>query len=345
MRELETARPPRPGGGDPARRRGAGGAPEGRAAADPCRDRRAAGLRQDRAVRRSAGERPRRRSGAGRGAPRAISRDRMAEDVSRRASKRTACAARSSRRVARQCDDQSRRADLSLSALGERDRRRRRRWCARLHRGARRFRPRRALDAAIDALDNRIPGRLQLELYRAVEDLLLDRTRLVLAECLLGQAALARSRPPMARRALRLPMCSARSSRRSLAEPIAGQAARYEAAAYPPTWHGGSHRCRRSPRRRTSPGCGRGRRLGQAAATAYFAVADVLAIAGIKALAKSISTADTYDRLALDGALEMLGLCAPRDRQRRDCGRGRGRLAAGDAAERRQAGAEGPSPR
>src|SRR5262249_23601016 len=32
-----------------------------------------------------------------------------------------------------------------------------------------------ALNSAIDALDNKISGRLQLELYQAVEDLLLDR--------------------------------------------------------------------------------------------------------------------------------------------------------------------------
>jgi glutamate dehydrogenase len=33
----------------------------------------------------------------------------------------------------------------------------------------------------------------------------------------------------------------------------------------------------------------------------------VLAIARVKTLAKAVSATDTYDRLALDGALEMLG--------------------------------------
>ena len=32
-----------------------------------------------------------------------------------------------------------------------------------------------ALNGEIDALDNKVPGKLQLELYQAVQDLLLDR--------------------------------------------------------------------------------------------------------------------------------------------------------------------------
>src|SRR5439155_19013903 len=44
-----------------------------------------------------------------------------------------------------------------------------------------------ALNAEIDALDNRIPGRLQLELYAAVQDLLLDRLVWFLRNVDLGQ--------------------------------------------------------------------------------------------------------------------------------------------------------------
>ena len=110
-----------------------------------------------------------------------------------------------------------------------------------------------ALNAAIDALDNKIPGKLQLELYAAVQDLLLDRAGLVPAQRRSRARASPRSSSTIATASRR---SRPRSTARSPDEAADGaRGARGRARRQPACrrrWRAGSPTCRRSPPRPTS---------------------------------------------------------------------------------------------
>ncbi len=163
------------------------------------------------------------------------------------------------------------------------------------------------LNGKIDALDTRIPGAMQLELYAAVQDHLVDRIvwflrnapredglAAVVAHYHAGITELApavhRYLPPY------------------LAERVETAEARYEGAGVPGNLAG---RIARLPvfamipdmvaiADRTDMALG-------AVATVYFAIADHFRIGRLEDQARSLDVRDYYDRLALDRARQILG--------------------------------------
>ena len=164
-----------------------------------------------------------------------------------------------------------------------------------------------ALNAAIDGLDNKIPGKLQLDLYAAVQDLLLDRIiwflRNVepsrgLADVVThyrdGIAAVAAALDG----ALSQDIRNARAARRQelnaagVPDELAGRLADLRALAAAPDIVLVADRT--------------GKPVGEVAAT-YFAVGTFFRLDRIASAASNIPIADYFDRLALDRARDSIG--------------------------------------
>ncbi|HEY7665696.1 MAG TPA: NAD-glutamate dehydrogenase [Xanthobacteraceae bacterium] len=164
-----------------------------------------------------------------------------------------------------------------------------------------------ALNAAIDALDNKIAGKLQLELYRSVQDLLLDRlvwfvrnvelTRglaAVVAHYRAGiaavEAALDGALPEAAAAARRAR--AARLRRENVPDELARRLAALPALVAAPDIVMVAERT--------------GQDIAAVAAT-YFAAEAYFRLDHIAAAARGIVIADYFDRLALDRALDAIG--------------------------------------
>jgi len=164
-----------------------------------------------------------------------------------------------------------------------------------------------ALNTAIDGLDNRIAGKLQLELYAAVQDLLLDRIIWFLRNIDLSKGladAVAHYRDGIAAvsavldQALSEDAASARAARRGelvaagVSEGLARQLADLGPLAAAPDIVLVADRT--------------GRAVGEVAAT-YFAVGTFFRLDRIAGAARNIPIADYFDRLALDRARDSIG--------------------------------------
>ncbi|HYZ44431.1 MAG TPA: NAD-glutamate dehydrogenase domain-containing protein, partial [Xanthobacteraceae bacterium] len=164
-----------------------------------------------------------------------------------------------------------------------------------------------ALNSEIDALDAKIPGRLQLELYHAVEDLLLDRVVWFLRNVELTQglagivahyregiaavvAALGAALPqePAVARANR----EAELGRQGVPDALARRIAALPALVAAPDIVMVADRT--------------GRPIADVAAT-YFAAAAFFRLDPIIRAARGIVISDYFDRLALDRALDSIG--------------------------------------
>jgi glutamate dehydrogenase len=164
-----------------------------------------------------------------------------------------------------------------------------------------------ALNAEIDALDNRIPGKLQLELYAAVQDLLLDRIVWFLRNADLSQGlagAVVHYRDGIAAVATALDGAMSRESlsaraahkaklvQAGVAEPLAGRMADLAILAVAPDIVLVADRT--------------GKAVGEVAAT-YFAARNFFQLDRIAGAAASIPVSDYFDRLALDRARDSIG--------------------------------------
>jgi glutamate dehydrogenase len=164
-----------------------------------------------------------------------------------------------------------------------------------------------ALNNEIDALDNMIPGALQLELYAAVQDLLLDRVvwflrnvdfrgglAAIVAHFGAGiatvEAALERALPQAA--ALEWKAREAELSRQGVPDALARRIASLPALVAAPDIVTVAERT--------------GRDIGALAAI-YFAAAAFFRLDQIAASARGIVVSDYFDRLALDRALDSIG--------------------------------------
>ena len=164
-----------------------------------------------------------------------------------------------------------------------------------------------ALNTAIDSLDNRIAGKLQLELYAAVQDLLLDRIvwflrNVDLAEGLAGIIERYRSGIVAVEaaldRALAGEVASARAAREAelkaagVPEPLARRIASLPALTAAPDIVVVADRT--------------GQNITEVAAT-YFAAESFFRLDRIARAARAIKVSDYFDRLALDRALDSIG--------------------------------------
>jgi glutamate dehydrogenase len=164
-----------------------------------------------------------------------------------------------------------------------------------------------ALNTAIDSLDNKIPGKVQLDLYAAVENLLLDRIIWFLRNVDLSKGladAVAHYRDGIAAVTARLDdtlsrdFLNARAARRQelmeagVPEELAGRIANLRALAAAPDIVLVADRT--------------GRPVGEVAAT-YFAVGEFFRLDRIAAAASAIPIVDYFDRLALDRARDSIG--------------------------------------
>ena len=164
-----------------------------------------------------------------------------------------------------------------------------------------------ALNAEIDALDNRIPGKLQLELYAAVQDLLLDRIVWFLRNADLSKGlagAVAHYRDGIAAVAAALDgarsneSLSARDAHKAklveagVPEPLAGRIADLAILAAAPDIILVADRT--------------GKAVGEVVAT-YFAARSFFQLDRIAGAAASIPVTDYFDRLALDRARDSIG--------------------------------------
>jgi glutamate dehydrogenase len=164
-----------------------------------------------------------------------------------------------------------------------------------------------ALNTAIDGLDNRIPGKVQLDLYAAVEDLLLDRIVWFLrnVELTKGLAdVVAHYRDGVAAVAAALDgvlsedALTARAARRQeliatgVPDVLAGRIADLGALAAAPDIVLVADRT--------------GKAVAEVAAT-YFAAGAFFRLERIASAARNIPIADYFDRLALDRARDSIG--------------------------------------
>jgi len=164
-----------------------------------------------------------------------------------------------------------------------------------------------ALNGAIDSLDNRIPGRLQLDLYGAVQDLLLDRIVWFLRNADLSKGlveVVAHYRDSIAAVAAALDgalpedVGKVRTARRQelsaagVPDELAGRIANLRVLAAAPDIALVADRT--------------GKPVGEVAAT-YFAAARFFRLDQIAGAAAAIPIADYFDRLALDRARDTIG--------------------------------------
>jgi glutamate dehydrogenase len=164
-----------------------------------------------------------------------------------------------------------------------------------------------ALNGAIDTLDNRIPGKLQLELYATVQDLLLDRIiwflrNVDLASGLAGVVAHYRDGIAEVEAVLDIALPEA---------PSRARAARRQALAEAGVPDDLALRIANLGALAAAPdivmvGDRTGRPVGEVAAT-YFAAGAFFNLDGIAGAAGKIPIADYFDRLALDRARDSIG--------------------------------------
>jgi glutamate dehydrogenase len=168
------------------------------------------------------------------------------------------------------------------------------------------------INAAIDALDGKVAGALQLSLYRAVENVLLSRSAWFIRNVSFG-GGVGAVVAPFAATVAEVGKRVGEILPDHLAESIAAEAAALEQAGVPPAL---ALRIARLPVLAdatdihliaTSAPASVAR-----AASVYFAVDDHFQISSVEALAASLAVADYVDGLALDRALETLA-----DAQRR----------------------------
>ena len=163
-----------------------------------------------------------------------------------------------------------------------------------------------ALHAEIDGLDNRLPGAVQLELYRAIQDLLHSRTAWFLRNIEFGKGVgpvIADYSPAVAE----LEQALMGVLPPYLAERVDALAKKYEAEGVPATL---ALRIASLPELSNVTdihviATGAGATL-PVAAHVFFAVAAHFSISRIEALAGALPVNDYYDGLALDQALETL---------------------------------------
>jgi glutamate dehydrogenase len=164
-----------------------------------------------------------------------------------------------------------------------------------------------ALNGEVDALDNKVSGSLQLELYQAVQDLLLDRLVWFLRNVELTQglaAIVAHYREGIAAVAAALDAAlpePASAARKARAADVQKEGVPDELA----------RRIAMLPALTAAPDIimvadRTGRPIAEVAAT-YFAVAAFFRLDRITAAARGIVIADYFDRLALDRALDSIG--------------------------------------
>jgi glutamate dehydrogenase len=164
-----------------------------------------------------------------------------------------------------------------------------------------------ALNTAIDGLDNRVTGKLQLELYAAVQDLLLDRIIWFLRNVDLTKGladVVAHYRDGIAAVAAALGDAlseDALSARRARRQELVGAGVSEELAA----------RMADLPPLAAAPDIvlvadRTGEPVGQVAAT-YFATGAFFRLDRIAEAARTIPIADYFDRLALDRARDSIG--------------------------------------
>jgi glutamate dehydrogenase len=164
-----------------------------------------------------------------------------------------------------------------------------------------------ALNTAIDGLDNRISGKLQLDLYAAVEDLLIDRIVWFLRNVELSKGladVVAHYRAGVAAltavldRVLAPEALAARAARRQelgaagVPDELAGRIADLGALAAAPDIVSVADRT--------------GKAVAEVAAT-YFAAGAFFRLERIASAARNIPIADYFDRLALDRARDSIG--------------------------------------
>ena len=164
-----------------------------------------------------------------------------------------------------------------------------------------------ALNTEIDGLDNKIPGKLQLELYAAVQDLLLDRVVWFLRNVDLskGLAAIVEHyRDGIAAVTAALDGALPEEA----AKARAARVAELTKAGVPEALARRSPTCRCSRRRPISSWwpIAPSRRSREIAAT-YFAAEAFFRLDRIARAAGGIKVADYFDRLALDRALDTIG--------------------------------------
>jgi len=164
-----------------------------------------------------------------------------------------------------------------------------------------------ALNSAIDALDNKIPGKLQLELYAALEDLLLDRIVWFVrnADVSKGLAdvvehyragieaiagALDRVLPEAAEKAIAAR--AAELTKAGVPEELARSIANLRALGAAPDIVSVADRT--------------GKQVADVAST-YFAAGAFFQLDRIAVAARNIQVTDYFDRLALDRALDSIG--------------------------------------
>ena len=165
-----------------------------------------------------------------------------------------------------------------------------------------------ALNSEIDALDNKIPGKLQLELYAAVQDLLLDRMVWFLRNVDLRKAS-----PPIVEHYRDGIAAVEAALDRALPEEAAkARAGAHSRAAAKPAcrkrWRKGSPICPCSRRRPTSSWWpiappSRSPRLRRPISLPGRSSGSTTS----RALRGEIEVADYFDRLALDRALDTIG--------------------------------------
>jgi glutamate dehydrogenase len=164
----------------------------------------------------------------------------------------------------------------------------------------------RELNDAIDELDNKVPGMVQLDLYRVVEDLLLTKSPWVLRNVSFADGIA----PVIAAYGKTVSTIAAKLGKilpARIAEPVAARVAAYRAAGVPATL---AERIAALPVLDDATdihliAADAGAPILKAAST-YFEVAETLQIARIESLAAAVPIADAYDRLAIDGALASL---------------------------------------
>jgi glutamate dehydrogenase len=164
-----------------------------------------------------------------------------------------------------------------------------------------------ALNTDIDALDAKVPGKLQLDLYAAVQDLLLDRLVWFLRNVDLTKGladVIAHYHDGVATLAASLDTLLPTDA----ADALAARQAELKQAGVP---DGLTLRFASLPVLGAASDivlvADRSKRAIADVAATYFATADVFRIGGIVAAARNIAVTDYFDRLALDRALDNIG--------------------------------------
>ena len=162
------------------------------------------------------------------------------------------------------------------------------------------------LNAAIDALDNKVPGAIQLELYQAVQDLLLSRTLWFLRNVDFGNG-LSGLAEPYAESVDAIGRVIRKVLPQDLVESIEAVARRYSEAGVPAAL---AWRIASLPELADTTDIHRiaidAKCSAETAAGIFFAAAGSLRVSRLEGLARTIPLKDRYDRQALATALDGL---------------------------------------